>query len=83
MLESAGTSGTFFRLQFDANYAPDRRKNFADVLLSALSRDVVDEYVGLEELLHVLLDRCPTLVRIHVILPLGYMRANEQEVAVN
>jgi len=83
MLKSAGTSGTFFRLQFDANYAANRRKNFTDVFLSALSGDVVDEYVRLEELLHVLLDRSPTLVRIHVVFPLGYMWAHQQEVAVN
>lgn len=45
VLESAGASGTFFRLQLYANYATNRRENFADVFFSALSRDVVNEKV--------------------------------------
>ena len=82
VLESTGASGTFFGLQLDANYATNRRKNFADVFFSALSRDVVNEQVGLEELFHVLLDWSPALVRSHVIFSLGHMGANEQEVSV-
>lgn len=79
MLESAGTSGPFFGLQLDADYASNWRENFADVFLSALGRDVVNKQVRLEELLHVLLDRSPALVLSHVVFTLGYMRADQQK----
>lgn len=82
VLESAGTSGTFFGLQLDAYYATDGRENFADVLFSTLSWDVVNEQVGLEELLDVLLDWSSALVRGHVVFSLGHMWAHQQEVSV-
>jgi len=83
MLESAGTSCTFFGFEFDAYNAADGRENFADVILSALIRYIVDKQVRLEELFHVLMDRSPALVRIHVIFSFCYMRAHQQKVAIN
>jgi hypothetical protein len=79
MLKSARASGSLLGLKFDADDVTDRCENYANLLLGAVGRDVVNKQVRLKEFLHVLLDGCLALVSSHIIFSLGHMRANQQK----
>lgn len=79
LLEATGASGIFLGLDLNRNYSTVLSKDLLDFRLRCLKGNIADKEVGVEALLHVLLNRCLSLVSGHVILTLSHVGANQEE----